>query len=390
MFVVALATVLFLLASSSIPGSETLSIPFRVAGLVVVLVPVLWRKRLAARASFPGPARAMLTVGIGYFVYLIGAEFAHGQIAGFFYGLVSFALVAALVVVLLGYYSVTQVSQGLVLALYAICIASLVGYYVAPAVTIEHDRLRGVMENANGLGYVAFALGVALLITRTRTWVIGVVVVSLCLLLSASRASLLALGVAVIALAVAGVRRARWCVLVGLVLGALMWIINPGFLANVALFRTTDTRSVGFDVMSQTLDTSFWTGVGQLPLDIQIAGSPFAAGIMGGFIGLAGLIVMYLGLIVNFSSSRPRGISLVLAAAVHSVFESWILSFSAPMLLVFFVSIVAAVKMDAEDRHVTGETGSAWRNPRNARGGDDRKRTMGLPADSSDRGGAYR
>jgi hypothetical protein len=47
----------------------------------------------------------------------------------------------------------------------------------------------------------------------------------------------------------------------------------------------------------------------------------------------------------------------VFAGIVHSVFESWILSFSAPMLLTFFSMLVGFVKLDSMEKNQLSRRG---------------------------------
>lgn len=348
MIPIAFSVCLFLLASSSIPELSPHSVAVRVVGLAVLQGAALWRRRLPEYSSPRRLVAAATTVGIGFSTYLGASALAHGMIADFLIGLVSLVLVLAEVAVLFGYYATPQITNGVYLALLAVCAASLLMYQLAPDVAIEDSRLRGILENANGLGFVAFALGAASLAARRRLMgcIIGLVVALTCLFLSASRASLLALAVAALVLAVNGSRRARTTLAIGILGLTVLWLVAPGVLATSALFRTDDTRSAGLEVLAQAMSQSLWTGLGELPAGTMVAGSPVAAGVTGGILGLVGLGLIYLGLLRGFWLCRPHALALVWAGLAHSLFESWMLSFAAPMLLTFSVVLVAFVKLD--------------------------------------------
>lgn len=359
MIAVLLAICLFLLASSSIPILSPFSIGLRVVGALVVITPVIWRKRLSERASFPRFSNAMIAAGLGFGTYLAASELAHGHALAFILGLLSFLLVAFLTHATLYYYSERQIVGGAYAAFLLMCVASLVLRQIMPEIAIEQFRLRGVLENANGLGFVAFALGALSLAARLVPWqsALGLGVALTCLFLTASRASMLAFVIVAIGLAIGRARRAQLVVVFGVIGVSFVWLWSPEFLADVPLLRATDTRSMGFEIMQSAMSESFWTGLGALPSEVRVAGSPFAAGITGGMLGLIGLGTMYIALLWGFASSRPRALTLLVAGIAHSVFESWILSFSAPMLLTFFVALVGFVKLDATDEET--QTGQA-------------------------------
>lgn len=365
MIAVMVAVCLFLLASSSIPTLAPHSIVMRLVGALAVIAPVVWRKRLSERASFPRLSRAMIAVGAGFSIYLIASTLAHGDAQAFVVGLISFLLVASLTSALLYSYSTTQILGGIYTAFSLLCMASLIAQRIAPGIAIENYRLRGVFENANELGFVAFALGAVSLAARIVPWqsILGLGVALTCMVLSGSRASLLALMVVAWGLAIGGVRRAQRTVALLAIAVIIGWLVAPGVVADIPLLRTADTRSHGIEIMHQAMSESFWTGLGDLPTDTRVAGSPFAAGITGGMWGLVGLGVIYVALIRGCAASRPRAFSLVIAGIVHSVFESWMLSFSAPMLLTFFVMLLGFVKLDATDEWTDRRAGSGRVGP---------------------------
>lgn len=351
MFAVLLAVCLFLLASSSIETLVPYSIGLRVVGALVVIAPVAWRMRLDERASFQRFSRAIMVTGVGFSIYLIASKLAHGSLLTFVVGEISFLLVAFLIFGLLYYYSTPQIVGGVHAALTLMCVASLGAWQVLPGIASENFRLRGVFENANALGFAAFALGAVSLAARLVAWqsILGLSLALTCLFLSGSRASVLAFALITAGLAFSKVRRAQGLVAFGAIAVSIVWLVAPGGLADIPLLRGTDTRSYGFEIMQQALSESFWTGLGGLPMDTNVAGSPFAAGITGGVWGLIGLGTMYFALLRGLVLYRPRTLSLGVAGIVHSVFESWMLSFSAPMLLTFLVVLVGFVRMDATE-----------------------------------------
>jgi len=351
MIAVLLAVCLFVLASSSIPSLAAFSLGMRVVGALVVIAPVIWRKRPKLRESYSRKSHSTFSIGIGFGLFLVASELSHGRVLALALGLISFLLVASLIHALLYYYSSAQIVDGAYAAFMLTCVASLIVGQLLPEIGIEQLRLRGVLENANGLGFVAFALGAVSLAARFGRWqsLLGLGVALACLFLTGSRASMLALVIVAIGLAIGKVRRARLWLILGALAMTVAWLWSPGLLVDLPLLRTTDSRSAGFDVIQDALSDSLWIGRGELPTEVNVAGSPFAAGIQGGVLGLLALVMMYMALFRGFASSRPRALTLVVAGIVHSVFESWILSFSAPMLLVFFVMLVGFVKLDSED-----------------------------------------
>lgn len=348
----------FLLASSSFAALEPYSVLLRVLGAALLIIPVLWRKHLSERASPRKFFKAFLMIGIGFAIYLTTSTLLHGNLQAFVFGFISFVLVSVLTHTLLYYYPPAQILGGAYAALLLVCVVSVVAYRWWPSVAIEESRLRGVIENANGLGFAAFALGSVSLLGRPGRWqfVIGLGISIVVLFLTGSRASALVLALLIIGCALGGLKRAKILTTLALLIGSVTWLVAPNVFAETLLFRTTDSRATVLETMRQTMATSFWTGVGELPSETMIAGSPFAAGITGGTWGLIGLGLMYLGLLVGFVSSRPRALIFVLAGVVHSGFENWMLSFSAPMLLIFFVVLIGFVKTDSIGRRTSTRT----------------------------------
>lgn len=373
MIAVLVAICSFLLASSSIPALAPYSTYMRVFGALFVLAPVMWRKRLSERVSYPRFSRAMIASGSGFGLYLGASTMMHGDARGFLLGVISFLLVASLVAALLHYYSAVQVVGGAYAALLVLCVASLLAQRTMPDLALENDRLRGVFENANTLGFVGFAIGLISLAARLLPGqsFLGLGLAVACLSLSGSRASALALICVAVGLAIGRVRRAQLFLAFGLIAVTIAWLMAPGVFEDVTLLRTTDTRSYGFEIMQRAMSESFWNGLGELPMDTRVAGSPFTAGITGGLWGLLGLGIMYFSLISGFVSSRPRAFALVLGAIVHSWFESWLLTFSAPMLLTFFVLLVCCFKLDVADKNDLEEqplVSAIFRSSRNSNG----------------------
>jgi hypothetical protein len=342
------AVSLFLLSSSSIERFQPYSVVARIAGIAILVLPVVWRRRLKRSSMLPKVSHSLAAAGMGYCVYLVAANVFHNDSRRAVFDLLALTSVVLLTYSLLHYYTHSQVLRGVGAALFAVCAVSLFLALVQPGIGLENSRLRGVIENANGLGFIAFTLGaMSLGATRSKLYAwTGLLVALSCLVLSGSRASALAFMILTVGFALGGVRRAQTVALGGAIVAILVWLAQPEILSQTLLFRTTDTRSLGLQVMRQVLDSSFWLGEGPVASDKMIAGSPFIAGISAGVVGLLALALMYVGMLTNLRWIRPRALVLAVAAIVHSFFESWMLSFSAPMLLTFFVALVALAGVD--------------------------------------------
>lgn len=349
MIAVSLSIILFLMASSSVPSLQPYSVALRAAGAAILIAPMLIRKRSSQHTSMLQLDHASLFVGFGFFTYMIASTFVHDFLDSFMVGLASALLVGCLIRVLWKNYSQQQLILGAYTATLAICLLSIVGLRIAPDIAVENLRLRGLMENANGLGFVALILGAVSIAGRVRLVLsaIGLFSSLACMALSGSRASVLSLIIIALTLAIRGVGRARLAIAITSITVVVAWALIPSSFRTAALLRTTNTRAAGFDMMQQAMSDSFWIGQGKSSAGLVVAGSPFAAGTTGGMFGLVGLGIMYIGLLRYCARSGPRSFALVIGGILHSMFEAWMLSFSAPMLLVYLVVLVGFMKLDS-------------------------------------------
>lgn len=369
-----LALCLFLLAGSSVEQLAPYSLAFRAVGIGLIVVVAAFKKGPDGGIKPALMAYKLLIVGVGFGVFAFSAFLSRGQFLGFLFEIAALFLSCAVLLVLLNRFSSRQLVLGSYWALLALCTSSLASAALSFEFALESGRLRGLFENANGLGFAAFLLCFVSLLRRVNApqSIVGVSVAVICIVLSASRASMLAVLISLVVLAIRGSRSGRRLLLLFAAAISLMWLVYPGRLSELTLFRSGDSRSVGFEITRMALETSFWTGLGSLPPDVMVAGSPFAAGITGGALGIMGLCIMYLGFVFGLAKFGLFSSALVLAAIAHSLLESWVLAFSSPLLLSFFVILACAIASDTE--------GSASRQLRGGDGNEALSRTS--PGDS--------
>lgn len=327
-------------ATSFVPGeNSTASIVVRVAGLVLLLLVGAASRsgsELHRHRSIGLPRRSIWLVSTGLLIYLLTATLVHGQ----YFEFVTYT--GALVFAVAAFASCKGIDPGALLggvrlALTIVLFGSLALAVTVPSVAFEGGRLRGLTENANGLGFYAFLLGALTLLTWNRgravPGIIGIASVTAVLFLSASRASALAL-VIVVAAKVLGSRFGAKVAVAGVVvLGAAYIAYFVPELGDVVLFRTTNTRAGSVAEGLAVLRESPVIGFGMDSERGIVASSLFRAAVHAGMLGIAGVSLMWLAIARTGRTVSTLGFAL--AAVVNSVAEGWLLSPIGPEFVTF-------------------------------------------------------
>lgn len=267
--------------------------------------------------------------------YVVVTTAPHGEWTELALYLAALGLPLVLVVATGGHLALDDLRRGLLLGLSLTLAGSLVLGTLRPDLGVEGGRLRGLLENANGLGFMAFLLGAIAILVPTRWSRPALALSAGALVWSASRASTLALLVVV---AFELVRRRRYGSVVGLV--AVVVLALASTLLDVsagpfdALLRSTDSRSSTFDASLADFRSSPLWGVGLDNESAIIASTAFRALSNGGILGLLCVTAQAV-MILRASHVSYRAAAFATAGLMHSLFEGWLLSPSGPFLLTF-------------------------------------------------------
>ncbi|MCP9001241.1 hypothetical protein NFC73_16120 [Pseudarthrobacter sp. RMG13] len=278
--------------------------------------------------------------------FLSFAALPHGQyfqFVGYFSGVV---------LIWVSLWGTTYVSRrdlrfALVWSLGGLIIGSILTGFFLPSIAIEGERLRGLANNANLLGFYAFILaGIVLLSGRWGTRSIVLVVASvIAIVSSASRASMLAVVVvvAVSALMSAGISRK-------LVIGVCLLILPISAIwsqdlaaIDVALFRDNNSRDSSFSNAMLLFSAHPMSGIG-MDDSLVIASSPLRALAYAGIWGAFCITFIYAGILRLAFRTNLAAVSFSVAAIVHSVFEGWLLSPISPLFVVFMLCLLLLVR----------------------------------------------
>ncbi|WP_348788969.1 O-antigen ligase family protein [Leifsonia sp. NPDC080035] len=359
-FFAAAGCLLIVFASSVfIPDDgATASIALRVAGTVLLVGGAIQSAAhgfTASRAERRLVFAWLMTLLVPVALYITLATIPHSMWATFLSYGIGVILMAAIVTSSAPQLASGTLRQAVVLALATTIIASLLAGFLIPDLAIEQGRLRGVLNNANLLGFYAFLLGVVALTLVKRAparWgLLGVSAITL--LWTASRASTLALVIAVIVLILftrfaTGVLVAGALALVGVCVG-LVW---PNFFDLFdGIVRGNNSRSGSWDVAVSALNLSPWSGVGLGNEASIIASSPLRAAADAGYPGLITIAILWLAMLVLSARIGGRVFALTVAAVIHSCFEGWLLSPVGPMILIFAMTWLTIADLDIGRRN---------------------------------------
>ncbi len=359
MLLIGVSVVFLLLGSSSIGALADASLTMRILGVgVVALVFFAKRSPQQRRDNRLRLSRGSVWVFIvGNVIFLAAATLPHEQTATFLVRLLTLALFLVFASVLAARFTALEVTNGVLLATFSIIVASFIFAALNRSVGIENLRLRGIMENANVLGFISTVFIVVLIASRKKMIVYlgGLAIGLTSLALSGSRASLFMLVVALIGFAIIKVPRVRVLLFIAAVGLIYTFTQNQSAVTGFTIFRTTDSRNYGREIANLFARENLLFGYGfQNGLD-GIASSPLAVVVQAGFVGLLGLVLLYVSLLVASRKVGPLAMIFATAAIAHSFFENWPLSLSGPMMFLFIVAWLALAKTDVKASAVPSE-----------------------------------
>jgi hypothetical protein len=336
---------------------STISISLRVVGSGLLLVSAYQSKArgFAADAKLKRLIRKWtLALGLPVGIYIALATLPFGMWSAFLAYEVGVVLLCAVILCSAPQLASGTLQRAVVVALATTVVASILVGAVLPEFGIQQGRLRGVLNNANLLGFYAFLLGVVALVAVKRTsfrWIL-VGASAVALLWTASRASTLALVIAIVILILLTRFATGLLVAGGLaLLGTIVGLIWPSFV-NVfeGITRGNDSRSGSWDVALAAVESNPWHGVGLGNEVSIIASSPLRAAANGGIPGLVIVGILWAAIVYTSARVGGRTLALGVSAVVHSCFEGWLLSPVGPMILVF-----ALVWLTVAHRDLTGK-----------------------------------
>lgn len=257
-------------------------------------------------------------------------------------------------------YSIQIVNRSSIVCAYFIGIISisLIVAILFPSVGIEAGRVRGVFENANGLGFISFIGGSFAVYSNLGKIpkIVLMLVAPAAIAFAASRASMLALGI-VLLIYFVRTRPLLSSILISIIL--LYVATGPKFLdipfLKEGILRTNDSRAAGEDVAYLDWNSNYWFGVGLGNESDIIASTPFRALSNGGIIGLLIIITLYILLIVMTFIHYRNLFPFTLAAITHSLFEGWFLSSVSPLLAIFTITFIVLSEEQKKKKHLNSK-----------------------------------
>lgn len=336
--IVMIGVLLITVASSwAVDENSSLSVVARVLGAAAFALAAVVGSRAGAGTRMKRWGLAFL-VPIAMFITF--ATLPHGQIQDFVaYGIGLLTL--AVMIISLPRVPLDDLRSGARAALLIIMISSLVAGALIPGEALEGGRLRGIFENANSLGFFAFlAIAAALFLRGRRFWTITLMASGVvALVLTGSRASLLAVLICLAGWVVSRLIWVGWALLItGLAFGdrAVGWAssLSPEL---ELLLRNNNSRDGSVQTALADWSSSPLFGVGLGQESGIIASTPLRALAQGGSLGFAAIVLLWTVLLVMALRSSPSLTWFTLAAIAHSLFEGWMLSPISPLLMVFVV-----------------------------------------------------
>ena len=329
---------LSLAASSVVVADTTAGTVLRFVGIVLVLFTAVIGRQHESPA--PGPyLPALLAIPLQVFITV--ATLPHGlnqELAIYTLGNV------LLVGLLIGIRALGRciVAASAFVVLTASLAGSLLLGILLPAIAVEGGRLRGVFENANTLGFVAFVgISMALYVKASpATRILLLISGPLCLIWTGSRASALAAAIAVVGWFIS--KRS----IVGAFLAALLALLGDQLLTTLnsrsdqiaVLLRSNNSRAGSVETALWDWQSSPVVGVGLGKESGIIASSFLRALAQGGVIGVAAISLLVLVFVVLALRANRYVAWFTVAAVVHSFFEGWLLSPLAPLLILFVIA----------------------------------------------------
>lgn len=337
--------VLLMLAPVSQVGEGAFGVLARLFGLVAILLAcILSRDRAKVSLRTVSATRGFVAgLTAPLFIYLLIATVGHGLFQDFVLYLAGF--IVLLLPLILGFVHVPadRLLRAVLGALIVTVVGSLAVGVLVPSIGIAGQRLRGVLNNANALGFMALILAGTALLVYVRFRLVYVTLALLVIVWSGSRASALAFGVL---LTLYLLHRKKYGALGAVALGSLaVFVLHSYEIILIEpidlLFRQTQSRSSSITSAVADFRNEPLLGVGYGQESGGIHSSPLRALSTGGVFGLLAVLLQGV-LLVRYSLAAGINCSIfVIGALVHSLFEGWLLSSVSPLLFVFAISWIA-------------------------------------------------
>ncbi len=333
------AAVLLQASATSALIDPLASVPLRLGGIACLVAAGL------VRGSIGRPARPH-SVFIGLMLsamglYLLFATLGDGQYAPFLAEMAGLAACAVWLVAATSWVPVEAMRSGLVVGLVVAIAANVAAVVLAPGMAFGLGRLRGFLENANGLGCFAAALGmVAVTVVRRRMLAGGLFLASAAVIAATgSRSSAAAL---LVTAAVIVLVEFRWPVKIGCLFASALVLASIIDSNSVIAWVTSrgNTREQTLSYAVSTFDANPWTGVGLDNELHEVASSPLRALVHAGIWGAVAVTVMWVALIAYGVTGGGRGLAVAFGLVTLSIFEGVLLSPISPFLLVLSACLI--------------------------------------------------
>lgn len=335
----AVAVVLYLFSQTEFSAAfPEAGVATRGAAVVVALMAA----RLA-NASRPDKPRELLALAALASSAYATSIVAHGATVTAMLDMAVLIVVCASLYVVVSKVDATSIKMALEVAMWVVLASSALAVLSSYVGALEAGRLTGYLSSSNSLGFfAALAVLLGLLVDGRRMRFMLVVVAAVVLVLTASRASLLALVVAtgVTSIRVVVRREPHSQRLIGATAigGVLAYVVLQVIAATELLIvRTNNSREAGAEYALQARQGSPWTGIGYDQSESEIASTPLRWLAEGGYVGL-GLVLLSYAVLLIWSWWRSWQAFLVAAFGVtHSLFEGWLFAGGSGLFLTFWL-----------------------------------------------------
>lgn len=349
-FVYMLVTVLLALSSTSVPLLYPVSGVFRFAALGTMLL-VLWLR--SRRNSMPVLiSYSLISLVVSLLMFSIWVTAPMGSAEAFMRGVMAVAGFFVFMVSLLHLKGSEGLYDGVVLGLFVVVLSSLLMGWASAPFAMENERLRGILENANTLGFVASVL-IILVGFRRRLSIFSYIALGLGLytiVFSGSRGALVLAAVALCCMAIFGSKRARYAITLVFLTVFLSVVLRPDLLRAVPLLRLDNSRSRGFSLAAEVVIDSPWYGLGQeVGAELPIAGVWPAALAWGGIPAVVFLLVAVCSSLVWSFGLGIRSFSMLGAAVLYTAIEGWLLAPMGATTLLIFTAVVVLASRPGEE-----------------------------------------
>lgn len=338
-FVAAAVLLLVVASSTSDLVDPRASVPLRLGGIACLVAAGLFRGSICRPARPHSFFIGLMLAAMG--LYLLFATLGDGQYVPFLAELAGLAACAVWLAAATSWVPVHAMRSGLVIALVVAIAANVAAIILFPGMAFGLGRLRGLLENANGLGCFAVALGMlSVTVVQRRILAGGLFLVSVAVIAATgSRSSAAAL---LVTAAVIVLVEFRWPVKIGC-LAAAGILLTSIIDSNAVIAWVTsrgNTREQTLEYAVSTFDANPWTGIGLDGELHEVASSPLRALVHAGVWGAVAVVVMWVALIAYGATGGGRGLAVALGVVTLSVFEGVLLSPISPFLLVLSACLI--------------------------------------------------